>query len=78
MFLQILLINESLERKREKQENKTTSADLLPTFLRPHHKQKQRVANDPLVSRVLTGSVSRHDCEKQQPLICFHAFTESN
>lgn len=64
--------------KARKTREQNHECRLVPTFLRPHHKQKQRVANDPLVSRVLTGSVSRHDCEKQQLLICFHAFTESN
>lgn len=40
--------------------------------------QKQQEANDPPVSRVLTGPVCACDWEKQQALICFHAFTESN
>lgn len=40
--------------------------------------QKRQVANDPLASRIPTGSVCARDWEKQQALICFHALTESN
>lgn len=64
--------------KNKTKQKKNGERGPVPKFLRPHHKQKQQVANDPLVSRVLTGSVSARDGEKQQALICFHALTESN
>lgn len=77
--LLILLINDPLKRVSEKKHRTKprvqTCANIPQASSR---KQKQQVANDPLVSRVQTGSVSHHDCEKQQPLICFHAFSESN
>lgn len=65
-------------RKKQNKKKNPSERGPVPKFLRPHHKQKQQVANDPLVSRVLTGSVSARDGEKQQALICFHALTESN
>lgn len=65
-------------RRREKEKAEKCEFRLVPTVLGPHHKQKQQAANDPSVSRVPTGSVSPGGCEKQQLLICFHAFTESN